>query len=235
MAVWCGSSANRVDDAARMVAPSAARNRAAILQALRPHLPATGTVLEVASGTGEHVAHFAAALPGAQWQPSDPDAERRASIDAWCAGLPNVRPAVPLDATAPTWPVDRADAVLCINMIHIAPWPAAGAGGRRRPAAASGRAAGALRPVPARRPGDGGGQRRLRRRPAAPRSGLGLAFCGGGCGAGGRRRVLAAPYRADADEQPLAAVPPRLSRWRRSPQARRAPKSRPDRRCQASR
>ena len=125
MAVWCGSSANRVDDAARMVAPSAARNRAAILQALRPHLPATGTVLEVASGTGEHVAHFAAALPGAQWQPSDPDAERRASIDAWCAGLPNVRPAVPLDATAPTWPVDRADAVLCINMIHIAPWPAA--------------------------------------------------------------------------------------------------------------
>ena len=78
-------------------------------------------MLEVASGTGEHVVHFAAALPGLDWQPTDLDAERRASIDAWSGDLANVRPALPLDAMAATWPVPRADAVLCINMIHIAP------------------------------------------------------------------------------------------------------------------
>ena len=72
----------------RITAPSAARNREPILHALRRQLPASGTVLEVASGTGEHVAYFAAALPGLQWQPTDPDADRRASIDAWIAGWP---------------------------------------------------------------------------------------------------------------------------------------------------
>ena len=114
-----------MSDGPRLTAPSAARNRDPILQALRPHLPATGTVLEVASGTGEHVAYFAAALPGLRWQPTDPVAERRGSIDAWTAGLPNVLPALALDATAAVWPVARMDAVLCINMIHIAPWAAA--------------------------------------------------------------------------------------------------------------
>ncbi len=106
---------------ARLFAPSASRNREPILHAMRPHLPLSGLVLEVASGTGEHVAHFAAALPALTWQPTDLDAERRASIDAWAAALPNVRPALALDATAPVWPVERADAVLCVNMIHIAP------------------------------------------------------------------------------------------------------------------
>ncbi len=108
-----------------MHAPSVARNRDQILQALRPHLPTTGLVLEVASGSGEHLAHFASALPALQWQPTDPEAERRASIDAWTAGLPNVRPALFLDAGAPDWPVNQAAVVLCINMIHIAPWSAA--------------------------------------------------------------------------------------------------------------
>ncbi len=108
----------------RMTAPAAARNRDAILGVLRTHLPASGTLLEIASGTGEHAAHFAAALPDWQFQPSDPDDARRASIDAWCAGLPNVLPALALDATT-DWPVTRADAVLCCNMIHIAPWEAA--------------------------------------------------------------------------------------------------------------
>lgn len=75
----------------------------------------------MASGTGEHVAHFAASLPGLGWQPSDPDAERRASIDAWTEELPNVRPALALDAAAPPWPMPGMAAVLCINMIHIAP------------------------------------------------------------------------------------------------------------------
>lgn len=111
-------------DDPRLYAPSAARNRGPILDAIGPHLPATGLVLEIASGTGEHVAHFAAARPELTWQPTDPDPERRASIDAWTAGLPNVRPACALDASEADWPVSRADGVLCINMIHISPWRA---------------------------------------------------------------------------------------------------------------
>ena len=109
---------------ARLQSPSAARNRGAILEALRPLLPEAGLVLEVASGTGEHVAHFARAFPALQWQPSDPDARCRASIDAWGAGLANLLPALDLDVCAADWPVVRADAVLCFNMIHIAPWAA---------------------------------------------------------------------------------------------------------------
>lgn len=107
----------------RLFAPATERNREAILAVLRRDLPPSGLVLEVASGTGEHVAHFAAALPGLDFQPSDPVAERRASIDAWAAGRRNIRPAVELDACA-AWPLDRADAILCFNMIHIAPWSA---------------------------------------------------------------------------------------------------------------
>lgn len=111
----------------RQFAPAAARNRDAILAVLRRHLPPCGQVLEIASGSGEHAVHFAAALPGCVFQPSDPGAERRASIDAWvaAAGLANIRPALALDATDADWPVTAADAVLCSNMIHIAPWAAA--------------------------------------------------------------------------------------------------------------
>jgi SAM-dependent methyltransferase len=112
---------------ARRYAPATERNRDAILAVLERHLPARGLVLELASGSGEHVVHFAAALPGLVFQPSDPDAPSRASIDAWAAttGLGNLRPSIALDATAARWPVEAADAVLCINMIHIAPWAAA--------------------------------------------------------------------------------------------------------------
>ncbi|PZW48773.1 uncharacterized protein DUF938 [Humitalea rosea] len=111
----------------RRFAPSAARNRNPILEALRPHLPQAGLLLEIASGSGEHAVHLARAMPGLVVQPSDPEPGARASIDAWAAGsgLPNLRPALALDAASPPWPIVRADAVLCINMIHIAPWPAA--------------------------------------------------------------------------------------------------------------
>ena len=114
-------------DDARLYAPAAARNRQPILDVLKQHLPAEGLVLEVASGTGEHVVHFAQACPGLVFQPSDPDPAHRASIDAWTAalGLANVRPAVALDVTAEVWAVAAADALLCSNMIHIAPWAAA--------------------------------------------------------------------------------------------------------------
>ena len=113
-----------MSDNARLSYPSASRNRDPILQVLRAHLPPSGLVLEIASGTGQHVAYFAAALSGLQWQPTDPLPEHRASIDAWAAGLAKVRPALSLDATAADWPIDHAEAVLCINMIHIAPWAA---------------------------------------------------------------------------------------------------------------
>jgi len=111
----------------RRHAPAAARNRRPILDVLRQHLPTAGLVLEVASGSGEHVMHFAAALPNLVFQPSDPDSAARASIDDWArtTGLANVRPAVALDAQQAAWPVEEACAVLCSNMIHIAPWQAA--------------------------------------------------------------------------------------------------------------
>jgi cyclopropane fatty-acyl-phospholipid synthase-like methyltransferase len=107
----------------RLFAPAAARNREPILAALRVHLPPSGTVLEVASGSGEHIVYLAEALPNLMWQPTDLAPERRASIDAWAhaAGLTNVLPALPLDAAAAEWAVTSADVVLCINMIHIAP------------------------------------------------------------------------------------------------------------------
>jgi SAM-dependent methyltransferase len=114
-----------MSDDARQFAPSAARNRDPIWAVLRPELPASGLVLEVASGSGEHTVHFARlAGPQIVFQPSDPDAQARASIDAWAATsqLSNILPALALDAAADAWPIARADVVVCINMIHIAPW-----------------------------------------------------------------------------------------------------------------
>jgi Protein of unknown function (DUF938) len=111
----------------RLFAPSVARNRDPILEVLRQHVPAKGLVLEIASGTGEHAVHFAQHLgPDLIFQPTDPDAEARASIDAWVdeVKLPNVRPAIAFDVSGASWPLDHADVVLCINMIHISPWEA---------------------------------------------------------------------------------------------------------------
>jgi hypothetical protein len=111
----------------RREAPATARNRGPILAVLKRHLPAHGLVLEIASGSGEHIVHFAqGSAAGLAFQPSDPDPSARASIDAWVAalGLRNVRPAVDLDAASATWPVEHADTIVCINMIHISPWQA---------------------------------------------------------------------------------------------------------------
>jgi SAM-dependent methyltransferase len=110
------------------LAPATARNREPILDVLKRHLPASGLVLEIASGTGEHALHNAAALPGLRWQPTDPDPEALASIAAWraSAALANLLAPLRLDAARPeSWPVNRADAIVNINMIHIAPWAAA--------------------------------------------------------------------------------------------------------------
>ncbi|MBZ4330339.1 class I SAM-dependent methyltransferase [Corallococcus interemptor] len=107
-------------------APATERNREPLLAVLREVLPAEGTLLEVASGTGQHAAFFAKAFPGLAWQPTDGDPAALESIDAWRGeeGLSNVLPARVLDASSDAWPVEHADAMLCVNMIHIAPWAA---------------------------------------------------------------------------------------------------------------
>jgi cyclopropane fatty-acyl-phospholipid synthase-like methyltransferase len=118
-----------MSDDARRFAPAVARNKAAITEALARHLPAFGLVLEIASGSGEHALHFAAHFPALRFQPTDPDAAALASIAAWQAEaqLANLRAPLALDVMADAWPVPKADAVLCINMIHIAPWEATAA------------------------------------------------------------------------------------------------------------
>ncbi|MGZ8312665.1 MAG: DUF938 domain-containing protein [Allosphingosinicella sp.] len=110
----------------RQFSPSAARNRAPIWSVLHRHLAERGLVLEVASGSGEHALHFARSFPRLLWQPSDPDPAALRSIEAWRAeaGLFNLLPPVSLDARAAQWPVERPDAILAINMVHISPWAA---------------------------------------------------------------------------------------------------------------
>ncbi len=108
-------------------APATARNREPIRQVLSRALPPVGLVLELAAGSGEHAVYFAASFPHLAWQPSDSDAAALASIAAHrdSAETANLRAPILLDAAAPEWQIDRADAILCINMIHIAPWRAA--------------------------------------------------------------------------------------------------------------
>lgn len=105
-------------------APAAERNREPILSALRPRLPASGLVLEVASGTGQHALHLAHHLPHLTFQPTDVDPEALASIAAWRneSGLDNLLPPLELDVSEPQWPIDQADAIFCANMVHISPW-----------------------------------------------------------------------------------------------------------------
>lgn len=111
---------------ARIYRPHVARNRDHILDLLRRVLPSRGLVLEIASGSGEHAAYFAAELPAIVWQPTDPDPEALASVAAHraAAAMPNLLPPLRLDVTEAQWPVERADALICCNMIHIAPWAA---------------------------------------------------------------------------------------------------------------
>lgn len=125
----------------RRSAPAAARNREPIAAVLREELPERGLVLEIASGTGEHAAHLARAFPALEWQPSDADSDALGSIAAWreAEGLANLHPPIALDASAADWPIAAADAILCINMVHISP-----------PEAAEGMIAGAARTLASR-------------------------------------------------------------------------------------
>jgi hypothetical protein len=110
----------------KRVSPAASRNREPILAVLRDWLPASGLVLEIAAGTGEHALAFSAAFPDLDWQPTDPDPEARASIAAWREeeGAPNLRVPLHLDVLG-EWPLVSADAILAVNLVHISP-PEAG-------------------------------------------------------------------------------------------------------------
>jgi SAM-dependent methyltransferase len=116
-----------MNTSAARIAPATARNRDPILAVLRRVLPAQGIVLETNSGTGEHAAYLAAHLPHLIWQPTDIDPDALASIESHraAANAPNLLAPLKLDVLSPNWPVTKADAVVSINMIHIAPWAAA--------------------------------------------------------------------------------------------------------------
>ena len=113
----------------RLYAPSSERNAAPILALLKHHGPAEGRALELAAGTGQHAAHFAAALPGLQWQPTEIEPTRRQSIDSWAKTVtaPNLQPAIELDATAPGWGSSHAgqDLILLVNLLHLISTPEA--------------------------------------------------------------------------------------------------------------
>lgn len=108
----------------RCLAGAAERNKGPILEVLAQALPARGLVLEIGSGTGQHVTHFARAFPQLLWQPSDVDAEMHRSVSAWIhqERLTNVREPISLDVTKAPWPIAAADAIVCINVLHVAPW-----------------------------------------------------------------------------------------------------------------
>lgn len=110
----------------KISSPAALRNREPIFEILREVLPKEGTVLEIASGSGEHVTHYAALLRSLIWQPSDPSPEARASIAARIkeAKLPNLLSPLDIDVSTDIWPLEKADAMLAINMVHISPWAA---------------------------------------------------------------------------------------------------------------
>jgi len=108
-----------------LTSPAAERNKDPILTVLETVLPASGSVLEIASGTGQHVSFFAAHLPGIRWQPTEPDEAQRDAIETRIreSGLANIETPIALDVHEPRWPVAAVyDAVLCINMVHISPW-----------------------------------------------------------------------------------------------------------------
>jgi hypothetical protein len=110
----------------RRYAPATVRNRDFILDVLRDVVPMTGVILEIASGSGEHVVHFARNFPSLAFQPSDPEPDALRSISAWveAADVANVRAPIVLDASQSPWPIASAEGIICINMVHISPWDA---------------------------------------------------------------------------------------------------------------
>ncbi|MDV7339963.1 DUF938 domain-containing protein [Terasakiella sp. A23] len=110
----------------RLFYPATERNRDVILDVLKDFFPTKGQCLEIASGSGEHVVHFASAFPDVTFHPSDLEKDCLNSITAWTAhqGLTNIQPPQMLDTTQDNWDLPQLDAILCINMVHISPWEA---------------------------------------------------------------------------------------------------------------
>ena len=108
----------------RQYAPATLRNRDFILDVLRDVLPMTGVILEIASGSGDHIVYFARNFPALVFQPSDPEPDARLSVAAWvkAARVTNVRAPIALDVSQPVWPIASVDGIICINMVHNSPW-----------------------------------------------------------------------------------------------------------------
>ena len=121
------ASVAHVSEGAKLHAPSAERNAAAITEVLVEIAPQAGRALEIASGTGQHIVTFARAMPNLDWQPTEIDPDRRSSIDAWAAesGLPNLRPTIALNATAPGWAAEQGhrELIVLINLLHLVSTP----------------------------------------------------------------------------------------------------------------
>ena len=116
---------NKSEKTERLIFPAANRNQSAIFKVLKPRLTSAKRALEVASGSGQHIAYFASRCPHVTWQPSDIEMKHRQSIIAWTKGMNNVLPPIDLDATADKWSIMASvDIIFCANLIHIAPWNA---------------------------------------------------------------------------------------------------------------
>ena len=188
----------------RQFAPATLRNRDSILDVLRDVLPTTGVILEVASGSGEHVVHCARNLPSLVFQPSDTDPDARLSVAAWvkATGVTNVRAPIALDALPSVWPIASADGIICINMIHISPWEATV--GLIKGAAAilpSKSPLLSLRSIQTRRVRNRPEQPSIRSKPSRSQPGLGSATPRSGCRDGANRWMLGSSYHRNARKQ----------------------------------
>src|SRR3984957_14783311 len=212
-----------IDD--RQYAPATLRNRDVVLDVLRDVLPTTGVILEVASGSGEHLVHCARNLPSLVFQPSDPDPDARLSVAAWgeATGVTNVHAPIALDASHPVWPVASADGIICINMVHISPWEAT-----------LGLIKGAAAVLPSASPFYLYGPYKREGVPTAPsnqafdrslRDRKGSARPRSGRSDGAIRWILASGYHRDARKQSERGVPPDvIVTVRRRPTGERPPR-----------
>jgi len=194
----------------RQYAPATLRNRDVILDVLRGVLPMKGVILEIASGSGEHIVHFARSFPSLVFQPSDPDPDARLSVAAWAtaAGVTNVRAPIALDASSPVWPIASADGIICINMVHISPWEATlGLINGAAAAPISGVAALPLRSIPTRRDRYRSEQPSLRPKSSRSQSELGSARTRSGRRDGAIRWILGSGYHRNARKQFERGVP----------------------------
>ena len=197
----------------RQYAPATVRNRDFILDVLRDVLPTTGIILEIASGSGEHVVHFARNFPSLVFQPSDPEPDALRSVAAWVKAtrVTNVRAPIVLDASQSPWPIASADGIICINMVHISPWDATlglirGAAAILPPTVA----VLSLWPIQTRRIRNDPEQPSVRPKPSRSQPDLGSARPRSGRSDGAIRWILGSDYHRDARKQSERGVPPDL-------------------------